>query len=36
MALDKNLRRALASAMRALDAALARKLYHQAKNSDHR
>ena len=38
LALDKNLRRALASAVRALEerAALARKLYHQAKKSGHR
>jgi two-component system, chemotaxis family, protein-glutamate methylesterase/glutaminase len=38
LALDENLRRALASAVRALEerAALARKLYHQAKNSGHR
>src|SRR5262249_48573461 len=38
MALDDNLRRALASAVRALEerTALARKLYHQAKNSGHR
>jgi two-component system chemotaxis response regulator CheB len=38
LALDDNLRRALASAVRALEerTALARKLYHQAKNSGHR
>jgi two-component system, chemotaxis family, protein-glutamate methylesterase/glutaminase len=38
LALDENLRRALASAVRALEerAALARKLYHQAKISGHR
>jgi two-component system chemotaxis response regulator CheB len=38
LALDENLRRALASAVRALEErmALARKLYHQAKNSGHR
>jgi len=38
LALDENLRRALASAVRALEerAALARKLYHQAKKSGHR
>ena len=38
LALDENLRRALASAVRALEerTALARKLYHQAKNSGHR
>lgn len=38
LALDESLRRALASALRALEerTALARKLYHQAKNGDHR
>lgn len=38
LALDDNLRRALASAVRALEerAALARKLHHQAKSSGHR
>jgi two-component system chemotaxis response regulator CheB len=38
LALDDNLRRALASAVRALEerTALAQKLYHQAKNSGHR
>jgi two-component system chemotaxis response regulator CheB len=37
LALDENLRRALASAVRALEerAALARKLYNQAKSSGH-
>jgi two-component system chemotaxis response regulator CheB len=38
LALDENLRRALASAVRALEerTALAQKLYHEAKNSGHR
>ena len=38
LALDENLRRALASALRALEerTALAQKLHHQAKNSGHR
>src|SRR5215831_2950238 len=38
LALDDNLRRALASAVRALEerTTLARKLHHQAKNSGHR
>jgi two-component system chemotaxis response regulator CheB len=38
LALDENLRHALASAVRALEerAALARKLYHQARNGGHR
>ncbi|HET8919743.1 MAG TPA: hypothetical protein VFN27_08700 [Xanthobacteraceae bacterium] len=36
LALDENLRRLLASAMRALDERAALALYHQAKNSGHR
>jgi hypothetical protein len=38
LALDESLRRAVASTLRTLDerTALARKLYHQEKNSGHR